>query len=305
MMKPDVAITHPDRVLFPASATHAALTKNDLVDYYREIAPVMVPHLDGRPLTLTRFPGGIEEEGFIQQNFATSLPDWIDRAEVARKSGTGTVVHPVVRRREALVWAANQDCVTLHSWLSRKPHLDVPNRLVFDLDPAGDDFAVLRDTARAIAEVLRALELTPYVQTTGSRGLHVVAPVRGSADFDTAREFARAVAQAVVDDDPAHRTSEIRKSGRGGRLYVDVMRNVYGQTAVAPYSVRARPGAPVATPLEWDELEDRGMRSDLFTLRDVSKRMVERDDPWAGMGRHARSLARAMRRSGVEGFGPR
>jgi bifunctional non-homologous end joining protein LigD len=290
-MKPNVAITHPDRVLFPASGTHEAITKGDLIDYYTQLAPVMVPHLDGRPLTLTRFPGGIDEEGFIQQNFATSLPEWMDRIEVAKKSGAGSVVHPVVGREEALVWAANQDCVTLHAWLSRRPHLDTPDRLVFDLDPADDDFAVVRATARAVADVLQELGMTPYVQTTGSRGLHVVAPLRGGADFDTARGFARAVAGLVVDDDPRHRTCEMRKSGRGGRLYVDVMRNAYGQTAVAPYAVRARSSAPVATPLEWDELDVPGLRPDGFTLRDVPKRMAERGDPWAGMYRHACALA--------------
>lgn len=290
-MKPNVAITHPDRELFPASANHEAITKGDLIDYYAEMAPVMVPHLDGRPLTLTRFPGGIDEEGFIQQNFATSLPDWMDRVDVPRKSGAGSVVHPVVARDEALVWAANQDCVTLHAWLSRQPHLDAPDRLVFDLDPAGDDFAVVRATARAVADVLQELGLTAYVQTTGSRGLHVVAPLRGSAGFDTAREFARAVAGLVVDDDPLHRTCEIRKGNRGGRVYVDIMRNAYGQTAVAPYAVRALPGAPVATPLEWDELDVPGLRPDGFTLRHVPRRMTERGDPWADMYRHACALA--------------
>lgn len=295
-MKPNVAITHPDRVLFPASVTHEAITKGDLIDYHAELAPVMVPHLRGRPLTLTRFPGGIEEEGFIQQNFGASLPDWMGRAEVARKSGAGTVVHPVVRRREALIWAANQNCVTLHAWPSRLPRLHTPDRLVFDLDPSGDDFAVVRATARAVGDVLTDLGLAAYVQTTGSRGLHVLAPLRGHTDFDTTRDFARTVAALVVDDDPEHRTCQIRKNRRDGKVYVDIMRNAYGQTAVAPYAVRARPGAPVATPLEWDELDERGMRSDRFTLRDVPKRMAGRADPWADMQREARSLTRPMRR---------
>lgn len=290
-MKPNVSITHPDRVLFPASDTHEAITKGDLIDYYAELAPVMVPHLDGRPLTLTRFPGGIDEEGFIQQNFAAALPDWMDRVEVARKSGEGTVVHPVVTREEALVWAANQDCITLHSWLSRRPHLDTPDRLIFDLDPADDDFAVVRATARSVADVVQELGMTAYVQTTGSRGLHIVAPLRGDADFDTAREFASTIAGLVVDDDPLHRTREIRKAGRGGRVYVDVMRNAYGQTGVAPYAVRARAGAPVALPLEWDELDIPGIRPDGWTLRDVPKRMCERGDPWADMYRQACALA--------------
>jgi bifunctional non-homologous end joining protein LigD len=289
-----VEITHPDRVLFPADG----ITKGDLVDYYDAVAPVMLPHLKNRPLTLTRFPGGIDEEGFVQQNFAVSLPHWMKRAEVAKKGGKkgATVVHPLAQRREALVWAANQDCVTLHGWLSRQPHVHRPDRLVFDLDPSDGGFALVRATARAVADVLDDLGLVSYVQTTGSRGLHVVTPLRGLADFDTSRQFARDVADLVVADDPAHRTSEIRKDKRGERVYLDVMRNAYGQTAVAPYSVRARPGAPVATPLDWDELHSRGMRADRFTLRDVPKRISERGDPWAEMRRHAHSLSRPRQR---------
>ncbi|OHU98527.1 non-homologous end-joining DNA ligase [Mycobacterium talmoniae] len=288
-----VEVTHPDRVLFPTDG----ITKGDLVDYYAEVAPVMLPHLKGRPLTLTRFPGGIDEEGFVQQNFAASLPDWMKRADVAKKGKKGaTVVHPVAQRREALVWAANQDCITPHMWLSRQPRLHNPDRLVFDLDPSDGEFAVLRATARAVADILDDLGLATYVQTTGSRGLHVVTPLRGHTDFDTVRQFARDVAELVVADDPGRRTLEVRKDKRADRVYLDVLRNAYGQTAVAPYAVRARPGAPVATPLDWEELSARGMRADRFTLRDVPKRMSERGDPWADLRRHARSLTRARQR---------
>ena len=132
-----------------------------------------------------------------------------------------------------------------------------------------------------------------YLKTTGSRGLHVVVPLRRGPDFDTVRQFARDVADVVAADDPAHRTVEQRKDNRGDRIYLDVMRNAYAQTAVAPYAVRARRGAPVATPLEWDELARRGLRADRFTIRDVPKRIAENGDPWADLQRHARSLARA------------
>ncbi|HEU4360768.1 MAG TPA: non-homologous end-joining DNA ligase [Mycobacterium sp.] len=288
-MKVNVDIIHPDRVLFPADG----ITKGDLVDYYAEVAPVMLPHLAGRPLTLTRFPGGIDEEGFIQQDFAHSLPDWMKRAAVTRKGQKGgAVVHPLAQCREALMWTANHDCITLHTWLSRQPRLQRADRVVFDLDPpTGSDFGAVRATARTVAGILGDLGLTPYVQTTGSRGLHVVTPLRRGADFDTTRQFACQVADLVVADDPAHRTTQARKANRDGRVYVDVMRNAYGKTAVAPYAVRARPGAPVAAPLDWAELGDRGMRADRLTLRDIPKRISERSDPWADMGQHAHSLS--------------
>lgn len=289
MPRIEVEVTHPDRVLFPDSSSQKGITKRDLVDYYGEVADTMLPLLRGRALSVQRFPRGIGEQGFVQQDFADSLPDWMSGVEVAKEGGT--VVHPLAERREALRWLANQNCITLHIWQSRRDRLHNPDRLVFDLDPSDTDFAVVRATARATAGVLDDLGLACYVQTTGSRGLHVVAPVRPDTDFDTARQFARDVADVVAADDAKHRTVEVRKDKRGGRVYLDIMRNAYAQTAVAPYSVRARAGAPVATPLEWDELDTRGLRAGRFTIRDVPKRLAGQRDPWADMSRHARSLS--------------
>ena len=289
-MPAKVEITHPDRKLFPADG----ITKGDLVEYYTQIADVMVPHLKGRPLTLWRYPRGIDQKGFVQQDFADSMPEWMGRVKVTKEDGT--LVHPTADRRDALRWLANQNCVTVHAWLSRRDKLHSPDRIVFDLDPSTTDFAVVKATARTVAGVLDDLGLVPYLQTTGSRGLHVVTPIKADADFETVRQFARDVADVVAADDPAHRTVEVRKAKRGDRVYLDVMRNAYAQTAVAPYAVRVRRGAPVATPLEWDELGRRGLRADLFTLRDVPKRVTERGDPWSDIARRGRSLTLPSRR---------
>jgi bifunctional non-homologous end joining protein LigD len=290
MARIQVEVTHADRLMFPADG----ITKGDIVDYYSEVAEVLVPHLKGRPLTVWRYPRGIDQKGFVQQDFAESLPEWMGGVEVDKEGGT--VVHPTADRQEALQWLANQNCLTLHTWLSRRDRLDTPDRLIFDLDPSDSDFAVVRATARAFADVLDELGLVAYVQTTGSRGLHVVTPIKGDTDFDTARQFTRDVAEVVAADDPAHRTIEMRKANRGDRVYLDVMRNAYAQTAAAPYTVRARRGAPVATPLEWDELDRRGLRADRFTIRDVPKRLAENGDPWADLQRRARSLTRPAQR---------
>jgi bifunctional non-homologous end joining protein LigD len=287
---PKVEITHADRVLFPADG----ITKGDIADYYGLVADAMLPHLRGRPLSVQRFPRGIDQPGFVQQDFADSLPEWMGRAEVPKEGGT--VVHPVADRPEALLWLANQNCITLHAWLSRQGHIDKPDRLIFDLDPSDRDFAVVRSTARDVSAVLDDLGLVSYVQTTGSRGLHVTVPLRPEYDFDTVRQFARGVAEVVAAEDPAHRTIEARKAKRGDRVYLDVMRNAYAQTAAAPYTVRARPGAPVATPLAWDELDERGLRPDRFTIRDLPKRLAAQGDPWSTMHRHARSLSGPIRR---------
>lgn len=290
MPRIEVEVTHPERVMFPTNG----ITKLDLADYYGQVADTMLPHLKGRPLTVQRFPRGIGEKGFVQQDFADTLPDWMSGVEVDKEGGT--LVHPLADRPQALRWLANQNCITLHAWQSRQGNLNHPDRLVFDLDPANANFAVVLATARTVADVLDDLGLARYVQTTGSRGLHVVVPLRADADFDTARQFARDIAEVVAADDDAHRTVQARKDKREGRIYLDVMRNAYAQTAVAPYSVRAREGAPVATPLQWDELDERGLRADRFSIRDVPGRLAGQGDPWADMFRHARSLTRPIER---------
>jgi bifunctional non-homologous end joining protein LigD len=289
MPRIEVETTHPDRVLFPDDG----ITKGDLVSYYAEIAPIMLPHLKGRPLMLQRFPRGIDEQGFVQKDFEDALPDWMSWIEVEKQNGT--VVHAVADRPEALEWLANQDCITPHPWLSQRGRLNDPDRMIFDLDPAGSaDFTAVRASAYTLADVLDGLGLVAYVQVTGSRGVHVLVPLDADADFDTVRHFARDVAEVVIADDPGQRTLEARKERRGDRVYFDVMRNAYAQTAVAPYAVRARPGAPVATPIEWSELDGASMCADLFTIRDVAKRVADHGDPWAHLRRHARSLSRPL-----------
>ena len=291
-MTPTVEVTHADRVLFPDDG----ITKGDVVDYYRRVAPVMVRHLRDRPLTLQRFPRGIGAKGFIQQDIADSgAPDWLDRVEVPKESGR-TVVHAVANRADALAWLANQNCLTPHAWLARAARLDRPDLMVIDLDPSDGAFGPVRDTAFALRDLLSDLGLVPHAQLTGSRGVHVVAALSGRPDFDEVRAFARDVAEVAVADDPAHRTIAARKAARGDRVYLDVMRNAYAQTAVAPYAVRAKRGAPVATPVTWDELSSRGIRADRYTVRTLPHRLADRDDPWHDLRRHARSLSVARRR---------
>jgi bifunctional non-homologous end joining protein LigD len=281
-----VEITHADRVLFPGDG----ITKRDVAEHYRRVAGVMLPHVKGRPLTLQRFPRGISAQGFIQQDISNSAPpDWLGRAVVDRGDG-GDVEHAVVNHPEDLAWLANQNVITPHSWLSRTAKLRIPDRLIIDLDPSGADFGVVRATACAARDLLADLGLTAYAQLTGSRGIHVVTPLAGDADFDSVREFARQLAEVLVADDPAHRTLAVRKAARDGQVYLDIMRNCYAQTAVAPYAIRPRRGAPVATPVRWDELRARGMRADRYTLRTIGRRLARVGDPWHDMARHSRAL---------------
>jgi bifunctional non-homologous end joining protein LigD len=286
-----VRISNPAKVLFPADG----ITKADLAGYYAAVAPAMAPHLRDRPLNLWRWNAGIERDVVIQQAIPGGAPDWVRRVEVPRRRG-GTVVHAVGGETATLVWLANQNCITPHVWTSRADRPDRPDRLVFDLDPPDEDadahFAAIRAGALALGDLLRELGLEPYAMTSGSRGLHVLAPLRRRAHADEARETAGTIAERLAERRPDELTTAWRKNKRGGRVLVDVARNTYAQTTVAPYAVRAIPGAPVATPLAWEELESPDLHPRRWTLATVPDRLAERGDPWEGIAAAAHPLPR-------------
>lgn len=284
-----VELTSPDKVLFPDDG----ITKRDLAEYYLAIAPRMLPFLRDRPLNLQRFPNGIARPGFFQQEISASHPDWVETVRVAKEGGW--VRHVVAGEAATLVYLANQGCVTLHAWLSRAGSLQRPDQMILDLDPPEAGDSRVRGAARALGELLRGIGLTPFIKTTGSRGYHVVVPLDGKEGFERVRGFAQVVAEALVRQRPEELTVEARKDRREGRILVDTLRNSYAHTAVPPYAVRARPGAPVATPIGWDELEDRRMHPARFTLRTVLRRLERGLDPWRDFRRRARGLARARR----------
>jgi bifunctional non-homologous end joining protein LigD len=285
-----VKLSNLEKVLFPA----AGLTKADLIDYYERVAPVMLPHLSGRPLSLERYPDGIDAEGFMQKNASAYFPRWIRRARLAKQDGA--VAHVVADDASTLVYLANQACVSLHVGLSRIDRIDHPDRMVLDLDPSDQDFEKVRRAAQDARALLEEIGLVPFLQTTGSRGLHLWVPLDRSADFDQVRGFAAGLAEVLEARRPAELTTAQRKAKRGDRVLLDVARNAYGQTAVAPYSVRARPGAPVATPLEWTELDDPGLAPQRYTIRNLFRRLERKGDPWAGIEGHARGLQAAQER---------
>lgn len=270
----------------------------DLVDYYRTVGPFMLPHIRNRPLMLGRYPEGIEAGGFYQKGITSSFPAWVTRAEVPKIEG-GSLVQAVADNTADLAALAAGACVSLHSWESRTDRLALPDRIVLDLDPPREEFEVVREVAFMLRSIFEEIGLVPFVKTTGSRGAHVVAPILRRFDFTEVRLVARAMADLVVDRIPDLVTTEARKDARGTRVYLDVMRNGYGQTSVAPYSVRARPGAPVATPITWEELANPSIASRHFHLHQIRARLHRSGDPWSGMGGHARSLAPARKRLGL------
>jgi bifunctional non-homologous end joining protein LigD len=287
-----VEVHRPDKVIFPGDGDTKTYTKGDLVDYYRAVAPFMLPHLRGRPLMLERYPDGLGGPRFMQKNIPDAYPDWISRVEVPKEGGT--VCHTVCDDSATLVYLADQAALTLHRWLSRAGRIDRPDRLVFDLDPAGDDFPAVREAARHLRALLDELGLPSAPMTTGSRGLHVVVPLTGREDFDEVRAFARDVSGILAATHPDELTTAARKKDRGDRLYLDVGRNAYAQTAVVPFTVRARPGAPVATPITWSQLDDPGLDARRWTVADAVEQA--RTDPWAGAMSRGRGLGPARRR---------
>ncbi|MET8457083.1 non-homologous end-joining DNA ligase [Streptomyces parvulus] len=285
-------VHRPGKVLFPATDGTPEYTKGDLVDYHRAVAPFMLPHLRGRPLMLERHPDGVGGPRFMQKNTPEHYPEWIRRVEVGKEGGT--VRHTVCDDSATLVYLADQAALTLHRWLSRAGAVDLPDRMVFDLDPSGDDFEAVREAARLVGELLDELRLPSALMTTGSRGLHVVVPLTARQDFDEVREFARDAADVLAAAHPDRLTTAARKKDRGDRLYLDIQRNAYAQTAVAPFTVRALPGAPVATPVSWDALDDPALHARRWTIATAVEQARIR--PWADVMSRARALGPARRR---------
>jgi bifunctional non-homologous end joining protein LigD len=289
-----VELSNTGKVLFD----DPEISKGDLISYYRDMAARIVPYLRDRPLVMARYPDGIRGQRIFQKNIPGYFPSWVNRVEV-EKTG-GELCQVICDKPATLVYLANQACIELHAFLSRVGELERPDQLVFDLDPPdASHFREAAQLALRLRELLEdELKLTAYVKTTGGKGLHVHVPLRARDGFDPVRQFARQASEVLAARFPGTVTIQQRRADRGDLVYADIMRNAYAQTVVAPYSVRARPGAAVATPLRWEELTDPELTPQRFTLRSVGDRLQQlgTSDPWAGLGRHRYSLDRPARR---------
>jgi bifunctional non-homologous end joining protein LigD len=283
-------ITHPDKVLFPDDG----ITKGELASYYEAIAPVMLPHIRNRPITMERYPAGIGTKGFMQKDVSKGFPEWLKRVEVPKKDGT--VKHPLVTDVRSLLWLANQNCITPHVWVSRAPKVYQPDICVFDLDPAADEPERLRVAALMVKDVLTELGLPSWVKTSGSKGFHIAVPVDSKAGFGDVNRFAYGVARLLIKRDPENLTLEFSKADRAGRILVDTGRNGYSATFAAAYAVRAKAGAPVSAPCTWEEVEAGNVRPATFKLRTMAERIEKVGDIWQNIHRHRHSLRQPMER---------
>jgi bifunctional non-homologous end joining protein LigD len=284
--KHKIEITHSEKILFPESK----ITKGDLIKYYDKASNVILPFMKGRPLAMQRFPGGINQAGFLQKEVPDYYPGWIKRVKIEKKDGS-LIEQLICDNKDTLIYMANLDCITPHIWLSKQENLYFPDKMVFDLDPQGsDDFDIVREAAFHLKEILEEFELNPFVMTTGSKGVHIVVCLAAKNDFVKVKDFVTKVSVKLVKKNPSCLTMEPLKEKRQGKVFVDTLRNAYAQMSVTPYSIRARENAPVATPIAWTELKDKNIHSQSFNIYNIPERVKKGIDPWKSFFKEKYSL---------------
>ncbi len=280
--KHKIKLSNQDKIYFPEKK----ISKGELIEYYEKIADRMLPHLKDRVITMKRYPDGIKKQGFFQKEVSDYFPEWIKTVKVKKKQGTGNQL--VCQNKETLMYIANQGCITPHIWLSKISKLEKPDKIVFDLDPSEKNFSDVKTAAFDLKKETKKMKLNSFVMTTGSRGLHVIVPIKSETSFKKARAFARKTAEKTAENNPEKYTVEQRKNKRKGRVFLDFLRNSYAQTSVAPYSVRARTGAPVAVPIEWSELKNKNIKPQTFNIKNLFKK--KKKDSWKKIYRKAKTL---------------
>ncbi len=284
-------VSNLDKVFFPEEE----FTKGDLIDYYERISDTIIPYMKDRPVTMIRFPNGIEDKRFYQKDAPDYFPEWIETKAIKKQEG-GKTNYVICNDKATLVYLANQACITPHIWLSRKDKIDYPDRMIFDLDPSKDDFNEVKIAAKKIRKLLEdELGLPVFIMTTGSRGLHVVVPLKRTKTFDEVRQFAQKAARYLENQYPDEMTTAARKNKREDKLFLDVARNAFGQTGVTPYAVRPIKGAPVATPLDWEELGRSSLSPQSYNIKNIFRRLASKEDPWKNLDASAVSLTSAIK----------
>jgi bifunctional non-homologous end joining protein LigD len=290
-----VKLTSPDRVLYPEDG----ITKGDLFSYYEKVAPTLVPHLKNRPFTMKRYPHGIDGEVFFQKQAPKHLPDWIATRRFVthpREGGSRLVDFALVNSTDAVLFMVQNNCIDMNAWYSRVDKPERPDFVLFDLDPPDGGFAMAIEVAHLIRELLDELELPGYVKTSGADGIHILAPITRRSTFEETYAFAGAAARVLEERHPGKVTTEWLKKKRSGVL-VDHRQNGAGKTIASVYSVRPKPGAPVSTPLRWQELAP-DVRPRDFTMAVALQRIAEHGDLYAPVLEDPHPLAPAVKKLG-------
>jgi bifunctional non-homologous end joining protein LigD len=275
-------------VLYPTGG----ITKTEIINYYGKIAPLLLPHIRDRPLVIQRYPDGIKKSGFYQKNTPTYYPRWIKRKKIQNTN------YAVCNDKETLLYFVNQASLVIHSWQSRVNNIKKPDRIIIDLDPDEKEekkimMPYLVKGALAIREILQKIGLTSYLMSTGSKGYHIMIPIKPELEFEKVRDFALRITALIEIGNPQRFTTQIRKEKRKGKVFLDINRNANAQLAVMPYSLRAIDKAPIATPLEWKELTP-GQDSQKYHIKNITKRIKEKGDVWKGFEKKRGSVTLAL-----------
>lgn len=288
------ALSRLDKVLWPQDG----YTKGELINYYVEVAPYILPHLKGRPMVFTRYPDGIEKQSFYQKNAPPSLPEWVNTFTYYSSDSKRDINFILVEESATLVWLANQACIEMHPWLSRTASVDYPDFVIFDLDPSpGNSFEQVRTIALLTRRVLNELGLRSYIKTSGSQGLHVYVPVDNEYSYEEIRDFGHSVAEIICTMQPDIATIERTVRKRGAKIYVDYLQNVKGKTLCSAYSVRPRDGATVSAPLNWDEVSN--VKPSDFTIKTILPRLQKLGELFAPVLTDRQSLETAFIQLGL------
>lgn len=289
------ALSRLDKVLWPQDG----YTKGELINYYVEVAPYILPHLKGRPMVFTRYPDGIEKQSFYQKNAPPSLPEWVNTFTYYSSDSKRDINFILVEESATLVWLANQACIEVHPWLSRTASVDYPDFVIFDLDPSpGNSFEQVRTIALLTRRVLNELGLRSYIKTSGSQGLHVYVPVDNEYSYEEIRDFGHSVAEIICTMQPDIATIERTVRKRGAKIYVDYLQNVKGKTLCSAYSVRPRDGATVSAPLNWDEVSN--VKPSDFTIKTILPRLQKLGELFAPVLTDRQSLETAFSQLGLK-----
>ncbi|MFA7309186.1 MAG: non-homologous end-joining DNA ligase [Patescibacteria group bacterium] len=285
-MQKKLEIPHGSAVMYPKDT----ITKKEVVSYYEKVAPYLLAHAKERPTVMQRFPEDITQAGFYQKEVPSYFPSSIKRVTVTLKGRNEKEDLVLLHKASDLVYLASQRVLCFHTWLSNKKKLNYPDKVIFDLDPTSNNTSSLKLAAVRLKGILEEHGLVPFVMTTGSRGYHIVAPVKPEHSFDDVHNWAKEIAQSLADTYPSQYTTQMQKKNRGKRIFIDYLRNSYAQTGIAPYSLRALAGAPVATPITWKELAQPGMHPQKFTIKNIFARISKKGDAWRDFHKSSRRL---------------
>jgi bifunctional non-homologous end joining protein LigD len=292
VFKDGPVVSSLSKVLWPEDK----ITKGDLLDYYKSVSTLIVKHIQDRPMSLNRFPHGIDKKSFYQKNITESHPKWFKTVEIRSRSLGHDISYPLCQNEESLFYLVNWNCIELHPWLSRVQDLDHPDQMVVDIDPSPElPFSYVIDVALAIDEWFQKIKMRSFPKTSGGKGLHIFVPITPEHDFDTVREFLLVFFRRIAEIFPNLISLDKNPNKRKGKIYLDYLQNTRGQTMASAYCVRPKPGAPVSCPLSWREVS-HALKPQSFHLRNMMSRLQKVGDLWFGMNGKRFRLAEALRR---------